>query len=348
MPFSKKTFFLFFLLIFLCISIGWIEALEVDYPRIDSYSPSYTERQGLPDYVVYIIQLLTGIALVITVISLVKGGLLWMTSTGEPLKVKSSKEQLSSAVMGFLIILSSFVFLSAIDPTLLDLDELEVVEVEESHPPGIYLSLEEDIPEEIEEESENIYRITTSTRNLREISGQVRSIRIANQVGQEGSLMGYYYGVVLHEEQAFRGRCEYFVNSETGPLDISVSGSVTSVTVIRIDEIPSETGGVTAYERPDFREDYPYQMLERFTDNFRNLEISEVWSLDIEGNYGVILASGDSWETTQEGCGVFLDSNPMPDLKGHHMNRCNPRRETPYYAAHESCATHYAVFPLFR
>ncbi len=346
----KKTIPIVFLLFLFAGSVASGNTLEIDYPEIGGFRPVYEETGGISEYLLYITQFLIGLSIVVTVFSLVKAGILWMTSAGKPLKIKESKEQLSSALMGLLIILFSFVFLSAIDPTLLELKELEVIEVEETHPPGVYLSLSGEFPDEVEEEgeAEDVYRISSSVRNLEELRGRVESIRIANQTGQEGELIGYYYGVILHEEPAFRGSCEIFVNEGVEPEDFSVSGSVSSVTVIRIDENPPEEGGVTAYERPDFREDHPYQRLGRVTTSLNPLGIDGVWSIDIEGNYGVLLSSGSSWESMEDGCGVLLDGKPIPDLKGHHMNRCNPRRETPFFAAYESCATHYAVFPLFQ
>jgi len=351
MDFSRKAIIL--LLLFFVFFGGFVsarEGLEVEYPEIEGFRPVYEEREtALTEYLLYITQFLIALAIVVTVFSLVRAGVLWMTSRGDPLKVRESKEQLSSALMGLLIVLFSFAFLSAIDPELVELRELEVIETEEDHPAGVYLSLEGDFPEEVEEEgeAEGVYRISSSVRHLEELSGRIEAIRIANQTGQKGELIGYYYGVILHEEPAFRGRCEFFVNEGTEPEDFTATGDFASVTVVRIDESPPEEGGVTAYEKPDFREDHPYQRLGRFTENFRPLDIDEVWSLDIEGSYGVVLSSGSSWEEMGDGCGVLLDGKPVSDLKGYHMNRCNPRRATPFFAAYESCATHYAVFPLF-
>ncbi len=345
----KKTALLFFVFLLFFAGGMSIEAMEADYPEIGGLRPVFAEEEGFSGYVLYIAQFLIGLALIITVLALVKGGILLMTSAGDPLKIRNSKEQFSAALMGLLIVLSSFVFLSAIDPKLLKLEELEVIEIEETHPSGIYFSLEETFPEEIKEEDEdNIYRTTSPIRNLEELRGRIRSVRIVNQTGQEGELIGYYYGVILHEDPAFRGKCEFFMNEGSEPLDFSVSGNVSSISVVRIDENPPEEGGVTAYERPDFRDDYPSQSLGRFTKDFRPLNISEVWSLDIEGNYGVVLASGNSWGSMQDGCGILLDAKPISDLKGHHMNKCNPRKATPFFAAYESCASHYLVFPLFQ
>ncbi len=323
--------------------------LEVEYPEIGGFRPVYMERDALPEYVIYIVQFLIFLAASITVFTLVTGGLIWVTAEGDPMKAKEGKERVASSVFGLIIVLSSVAFLSAISPTLIELEHLEeVAEIESPIPPGIYLSSRAYITEDLKEMGEDVFRITSSNRNLRDMGEGTRSLRIVNQLNERGELMGYYYGVVIHELPAFRGRCEFFINDSVNPRDFSIPEDIASITIIRINADPPETGEVMAYARPDFNENHPYQTLRLFTERFTPLSIGEVWSIDIEGSYGVILGSGDSWQTTGDGCGVFLDSKPLPDLKGHHMNRCNPRREVPYYAAYDSCATHYITLPLFR
>jgi len=325
------------------------QELEVEYPEVGEITRESIEKEGLPGYIIYAVQFLVVFAIIVTIFSLVRGGLFWMVSEGDPVKIKDAKEQFSSAIMGFLIVLSSFLFLSAINPVLIQMEKFEIKETEREFPPGIHFSFREEFSKE------EAYRITSSVSNFEELRGQFKSIRIANQVKQDGELPGYYYAVVLHELPAFRGRCEVFKNKETEPADFKVSGSFTSATVIRIKDDPSipEDDYVKVYEHPDFRDDHPFEnfrseYLDIKAGGFTSLSVSEVWSIDINGKYGVILASGDSWENTGDGCGVFLDFKPIPDLKGHHMNKCNSFMEAPLFSSYNSCATHYAVFPLFR
>jgi len=320
--------------------------LEVDYPQLGEVRPVYATGDGLPEYISYMIQFFIALSLLITVLSLIRGGLSWVMAKGDPGKIKEGKERLTGSVFGIIIILSSFLFLSSINPALVELESLEVVKVEESFPPGIYLSPYDYIPENIEEMSGDVYRTSHPIRNLED--REVKSIRIANQLDGEGEILGYYYAVVVHGLSAFRGRCEIFINDSSSPKDFSVPENISSVSVIRVNNEPLEIGGVTAHLRPDFNERYPSENLTVYTDGFSPLSINEVWSIDIDGLYGVILASGNSWETTRDGCGVFLDSKPLSDLKEHHMNKCNPRKEMPFFAAYDSCASHYMVLPLFR
>jgi hypothetical protein len=345
----KKLLFLISILLFspffLFAQENIQRAVEVDYPRIQDIKPASISAEGLPEYVIYLFYFLIALALVITTLSLIRGGLSWLTARGDPAKIREGRERITGSIFGIIIILSSSLFLSSINPEIVQIDKLEVTEIEEPFPPGIYLSPREYIPQDIENIEGDVYRISRPIRNLEDTP--VRSIRIANQLDGKGNLLGYYYAVVLHELTAFRGRCALFINESNEFKDFLVPEGASSISIIQVNMEPPKIGKVMAYMRPDFNENYPYQALS-VTQSFLPLSIGEVWSIDIEGKYAVILASGNSWETTGEGCGVFLDSKPIPDLKEHHMNKCNPRTMMPFFAAYESCATHYSVLPLFR
>ncbi len=320
--------------------------LEVDYPQIGDIKLVSSEGEGLSEYVVYMVYFLIVLAIAITIFSLVRGGVSWLTARGDPMKIKEGKDRITGSIFGLIIILSSFTFLSSIDPTLVELEELEVVEVEESFIPGVYLSPDQTIPKDMEDIPSDVRRISAPVRNLEDFT--FSAIRIANQLDGRGEILGYYYAVVLHEFRGFRGRCVVLKNDSIEPQDFIVPEGVSSISVIRVNNDPLEVGGMRAYARPDFNESYPSQSLNLHTENFEPLSIKETWSVDIAGSYALILASGDSWETTGDGCGVFLDSKPIPDLKEHHMNKCNPRKAMPFFSAYESCSTHYMVLPLFK
>ncbi len=324
--------------------------MEVNYPEIGGLSSTHLIGESLPDYLIYIVQFLVAFAVIVSVFSIISGGVLWVTSGGNPLKIKEGKEKFSSAILGLIIILSSYTFLFSLNPDLTEVDDPVIEERKESHPPGIYLSAENAIPLDFEEISDDVRRIERSKRNLEELGGSIRTIRIANPLNNRGEVTDYYYGVLIQEDRGFRGRCEFLVNPSPEVKDFTINDNknISSVTVIQINANPPERGFVTAHSRPDFREDYPYETLNLNALSMQRLSINGVWSLDIEGSYGVVLSSGEDWETSDDGCGVFLESNPISDLKGHHMNLCNPRKITPIYAAYDSCSTHYVALPLFR
>jgi hypothetical protein len=340
------------ILFFLFFAVGFLSAqdnekyFEVDYPQIQELRPVYVEGGGFPEYIEYMVYFLIAFSAAVTIVSLVRGGMSWVTAQGDPVKIKDGRERIGGAIFGLIIILSSSLFLNSLNPQLIKMDHLEVIEVEQPYPPGIHLSQLTYIPEDEEEFGKEVFRISRANRNLEEFN--VKSIRIANHLDSSGELAGYYYAVLLHELPSFRGRCALYINDTIEPKDFQVPDGVKSVSVIQVRPTPLVEGRVTAYVRPDFNENYPSQPLNTSSTDFSPLSIRGVWSIDIEGKYGVILASGNSWETTADGCGVFLDSKPIPDLKEHHMNKCNPIHVVPFFAAYESCSTHYVVFPLFR
>lgn len=55
---------------------------------------------------------------------LVWGGFEWMTSAGNPARISSAKDRISSALLGLLLILASFLILQVINPELTILPQL--------------------------------------------------------------------------------------------------------------------------------------------------------------------------------------------------------------------------------
>jgi hypothetical protein len=328
------------------------QGLEVEYPTIDEYRPVSTSSEGFPDYLRYIIRFLTIGAGIVAFGSLAYGGFLWMTSAGEPLKIQKSKSRMISSFAGLSIIIASFVLLNSISPTLVELERVEVQEVDDVRSPGVYLStsgsFHENEPALIRQ---NVRRITSSERSLGSLDGQIQAIRIVNPT--ENNNIIYRYVVVLHGEETFRGPCEIVTTNVAEQNFTTISSSIlqqtSSISVVRAQrDTISPYGRVVVYDAPEFREGSGWHRLITTTgNNFSPLEV-EPWSIDIEGSYAVILASGSSWNQMNNECAVFSTSRPITSLIGHHMNRCSPYFFSAFFAAYRSCATHYALFPLYR
>lgn len=329
--------------------------MEVDYPTIGEYHPVASDGEGFPEYLRYIISFFIIAASVVAFGALVYGGFLWMTSAGEPLRLQKSKERIIASLVGLVIVLGSFFILNSIDPELVELREVRIEEVDDVRSPGIYLSLSGEFHDGDEEAiRENVRRITSSERALGTLEGRVRSIRIVNPVegrGEEENI-AYRYVVVLHEETNFKGRCRYYVNNQTQPRDIDITDigeDVASVSVLRSQKYGEDPyGGVSVYDKPEFQEGANTQRLSvSATENFSSLNVAP-WSVDIDGSYGLILASGSDWGAMGDGCAVFASSRSIPSLVGHRMNRCSPHQISAFFAVYDSCSTHYALFPLYR
>ncbi len=322
---------------------------EVQYPQIEGeFHPVSLSPDGFPEYLRYIIRFFTIGAGIVVFGALVYGGFLWMTSGGEPLKLQKSRSRLISAFAGLVIVIASYMLLSSINPTLVELQEIDITKAEDTNSPGIFLSLTGSF-----EETDDIRRINSSERGLGSLEGRIESIRIINPT-EDGRIDGpitYRYVVVLHSDENFQGKCKFFINNSSGGRDISINEikeDISSISIIRARKYDEGAYGmVEAYDKPEFQAGSNSQILSTTTvESFSSLNV-EPWSIDIEGRHAIILASGSSWEEMTDGCAVFSSSRPITTLVNHPMNRCSPYFFSEFFAAYRSCATHYATFPLY-
>jgi hypothetical protein len=292
--------------------------------------------------------LVMGVGLVIFA-SLVYGGFLWMTSEGEPLKIQKSKNQILSSFIGLLIVLASYVLLNSINPTLVVLKEVEIYEVDSTDLPGVYLSLSGSFHENnLEEMRKNVRKIVSPESGLGNLKGNIKAIRIVNPVDDNGQTL-YRHIVVLHGEENFRGPCEVISGSNYN--NTSILSDTFSITVFRAEKYdPSSYGRVVLYNKPDFEDKFGSETLHISSgDTLTPLGVNtKPWSIDIEGNYAVVLASGSNWNQMNDECAVFASSKPIPNLTNHYMNTCNPFLLSHFFSVYDSCATHYALYSLFR
>jgi len=91
--------------------------LEVEYPEIFGLEPE-TIRTGLPEYVRYIFNFSIVIVGFVLFGSLIWGGILYLTSTGNIVKLKEARDQISSAFLGTILLLSGYIILTTINPNL--------------------------------------------------------------------------------------------------------------------------------------------------------------------------------------------------------------------------------------
>lgn len=113
------VFFSLFILVFLSLfSFSLAQELEIEYPEIGGIKPE-TVKTGLPEYIKYVFSFAIMISGLIAFGALIWGGLLYFASTGKPEKLKNAKDQIFAAIMGLIILLSSYIILFAINPELL-------------------------------------------------------------------------------------------------------------------------------------------------------------------------------------------------------------------------------------
>ena len=124
-------FCLFLLFLFLSLTASAQESkLEVEYPEIGGIKPE-TVTTELPEYVRYVFNFSIIIAGLVLFGALIYGGVKYLTSTGNLPALIDAREQILAAFLGIIILLSSYIILTTINPQLIvfNLPELEKAEI---------------------------------------------------------------------------------------------------------------------------------------------------------------------------------------------------------------------------
>jgi len=97
-------------------------ALELSYPEIPG-RPELTPALGmhLNRLIAWFYYFIVGISGLAAFFMLVWGGFQWLTSAGSPSKISEAKDRITSAILGLIIILASFLILKVINPELITL-----------------------------------------------------------------------------------------------------------------------------------------------------------------------------------------------------------------------------------
>lgn len=138
--------FCLFLLFLFFLGPGFVFALEIDYPQVpgavppQEFLPTASPEEILPLYVFYIFNLVIWLSGIIAFGIMVYAGIRYLTSVGKPEAIASARDQISSAFLGILILLSSVLILRILNPQLvvLEMPEAEpvkIVERPETPPP---------------------------------------------------------------------------------------------------------------------------------------------------------------------------------------------------------------------
>lgn len=139
---KSKLFFFFLLLLVFVLGASFIFAqreLEVEYPTVPGVEvvPKTVEGTILPDYVRYIFNFAIWIVGALAFGALVYGGIKYLTSAGSPIKMREAKDRIFAAFLGLIILFSSYLILTTINPQLVifEVSGLKKVEVEPAPPP---------------------------------------------------------------------------------------------------------------------------------------------------------------------------------------------------------------------
>jgi len=117
----KLIIILILISLFLVFSFTWTEAkkLEVDYPEIGGVKKPETIETDLFQYVRYIFNIAIIIVGLVLLGTIIWGGILYLISSGQPVKIKEAKERISTGFLGTILLLASYLILTIINPQLL-------------------------------------------------------------------------------------------------------------------------------------------------------------------------------------------------------------------------------------
>jgi len=113
----KHLFLIIFIGILFLSSVLPALALELDYPKFGNVD--LNQDQNINDLVAWLYYAIITIAGLAAFFMIVSGGFQYLTSTGNPSVMSEAKERIMSAILGLLLIFSSYIILQVINPELL-------------------------------------------------------------------------------------------------------------------------------------------------------------------------------------------------------------------------------------
>lgn len=95
--------------------------LNLCYPSFNKYT--LTSTSNLSDIVAWFYYFIIGVSGFAAFIMIVSAGFKYFTSAGNPSAIGDAKDQIKSALLGLLLILTSYIILQTINPDLIILQE---------------------------------------------------------------------------------------------------------------------------------------------------------------------------------------------------------------------------------
>lgn len=135
---TRKRVFVIALAVLLAPALAFALDLNVDYPPFGGIDINDDKNQSIPALIAWLYLLILGIAGFAAFLMIVWGGVRWMTSTGNPTIIGDAKDRIKSAVLGLLLVLSSFLILQVVNPELLTLRTVNLPGIKPG-PPIVYI-----------------------------------------------------------------------------------------------------------------------------------------------------------------------------------------------------------------
>lgn len=116
----RNSYFISILIIglFFFVFCTFAQNLDVQWPYSPVSRKTLTISTTLPELIQYFYEWLITLGGLATFISLVIGGFQYLTSMGEPTRLKEAKDRIKSAFLGLVLLLGSWLILNTINPQL--------------------------------------------------------------------------------------------------------------------------------------------------------------------------------------------------------------------------------------
>jgi len=370
--------------------------LEIVYPNIPLIQPPATVKTLLPDYIKYVIVLSIIVSGLIVFGSLLYAGFLYMTSSGNPSALKNSKDRMLSSFLGIIILLSSYLILNTINPSLIKLEigsidlSLEgygvvfigtggeyrtITDVSDFEDTGVipssvkFLSLDVEVIPCSEKDNfkksncEDRYPTPITPFTSLSFPGTAKAAKLiwktpgvylydwTNYRGElkvynasQGALSNFNdkaesinflhpkplfesdnrsFGAVLHENEGFKGTCEFIFGDEPQANLDFWNNKASSITVFKYKSaVPEgESGGVQFYTDPNYITLLPLTNIpirgQKNWVGFGPSGSDQIYSIKIDGDYLVAIAEDEGGRGR---CEVFSASDS--DLNDNPIGQC--------------------------
>lgn len=112
---------------YLLINVNSVSAYTLQTPL-----GNITTIEDIADYISKFYNFLIGFAAILAVVMIMVGGVLWMMAGGSPERVSNAKSFITSALIGLILALSSYLLLQTINPRLVKLEMPELPSIKKA------------------------------------------------------------------------------------------------------------------------------------------------------------------------------------------------------------------------
>jgi hypothetical protein len=266
---SVKNFLMFIVVLSFFPAFSLSQEESFSFPE----KPQGVESQPINVYLLWVYKVLIWLGMLFSVVGLAFAGLKFLTSLGDPSKLKDARDQAIKAILGLLLMFIFPATLGEINPQLSianifkppgEIPSAPVKEIPPTDVPGVYALGEKN----------KIHIFSFSIPNLHEMVNEpLHDFWVVNGISPEGTRA--YYGAVFFEEENFKGDC-YEIPPPQGKSSevINIKFNVGSIAVYSYKSSP--LGKVTFYRYP------MYNKKGGFLDVFPSLPPSWIYLKDLE------------------------------------------------------------------